>query len=307
MRKALVTGGLGFIGYHLCEKLLNEGIEVIAVDNCEKANKKSIQEEMLLSIGRNANFKYMNKRFGNVVSSSLLEGLDCVFHLASPFITRSWNNFAHIIYSHLAETKALTAACKSKNIPLVYTSSIEVYGPRFGIVTEKASMSPISKLGILKTAVEALLHEEVRRNEKGLCILRLPTVYGPWQGEEGTYHQLILTQIRGEMSKVVEDSCKVDIVYIDDVVEALWRAGNNKTLFGTYNVGSGEKDQWKKGVELLSNDYSRLLLQEPLPMEISINKFKKQFNYSPSTSLQAGLSKHKKHIEQMEKLKKFYN
>ncbi|RBW71061.1 hypothetical protein DS031_03450 [Bacillus taeanensis] len=307
MRKVLVTGGLGFIGFHLCKRLLEEGIEVIAVDKCENPNRKLVQEEMLLSIGRNANFQSINKGFGDSLFSSILKNVDCVFHLAVPAISRSWDNFGKVIFSHLTETSQLITECKNKNTQVIYLSSIEVYGPRFGILTEETPLSPITKLGLLKTAEEALIFQKLENHMRNLCVLRVPTIYGPWQGQESTYHQLLLTQIRGKMDKVVEDSCREDVIYIKDLIDILWRAGNKEEVVGVYNVGSGEKNQWKKGIELISPAYLSSLSQPFFSVEVSIKKLKNQLNFSPSTSLQIGLKEQKEHIEKMMKFKKIYS
>lgn len=263
MEKALVTGGFGFIGFHLVERLLSEGIEVIAIDEMP-AHKKNVQEEMKMRVGRNALLTIIEEKVENCPLQKWMKEVDVVFHLAaSPSEECEWQTLDKVIENNVNVTTKLVNSLH-KNIRLVYPSTIEVYGEREGVVTENTPTNPITPYGITKLASENVIKKNCLKKGNPFVILRLPTVYGPWN-----HHS-------------VPDEPADDVLYVDDVIDALMLAATTKAVNEVYHLTSKNEEE--------TNEKER-------PMILSSEKSKRLLQFTAKTSLQEGLKKLKEHIK----------
>ncbi|TWI57218.1 NAD-dependent epimerase/dehydratase family protein [Halalkalibacter nanhaiisediminis] len=298
MKKVLVTGGLGFIGYHLCERLILEGIEVIAVDEYPD-RKKAEQEEMELRLGRNALFTIIRGKLEKMEMGTLLKDIDVIFHLAaSTSIDSKWSTLARVIDNNVNLTKKLIEA-SPKTARIVYPSTIEVYGERTGIITERTPTNPTTPYGITKLASESLIQKLCPKRNMSYVILRLPTVYGPWQRDDMTYQQLLLGKIPPEL-----DRSTLDILYVDDVVEAFLLAASTMKTNEVFHLTSCLDGAWFEGLQLLGVDpelYKKRCLKTTLLAEKSENLL----GFQAKTTLKEGLAKQREHVTQWQKQQRF--
>lgn len=303
MNKAVVTGALGFIGYHLCQRLLEEGVEVIGIDACIDSKRKEIQEEMLHHFGRNAQFHFIRENLLHVRFAEFMHDVDTVFHLANSRETvRTSQHVSKKIETALAVTNKVIEACVDRNTAIVYTSSLEVYGNRFGKITETSPVSPETPLGLLKVADEALLSQKTKKANIPLLIMRLPHVFGPWQHPESLFSRLILTQLKGKTENNVElKTCPIEnFMYIDDVTKALWLASNHCFTYDIYNLASEERNQGQRVIEwLLEKPIDRKWTSERMSRSFSAEKAANNLNFRASHSLEGGLHAYREHVKKM--------
>lgn len=292
MKKALVTGGFGFIGFHLVDRLLTEGIEVIALDQMPD-ERKAIQEEMKMRVGRNALLTIVAEKIERCDLPALTRGVDVVFHLAGSTSEDSdWQTFENVIENNVNVTRMLIEALE-KGTRLVYPSTVEVYGGRTGEVKETTPTNPTTPYGITKLASENLIKRLCPKRGIPYVILRLPTVYGPFQRETMTYQQ-VLTGIE----RPTIDRSTVDVLYVDDVVDAFLLAATTKSINEIYQLSSNNKGEWFTGMKLLEkND----CINEKETMFLSGEKAERVLQFRAKTPLEEGLKKQKEHIQSLEK------
>ncbi|MDT8859620.1 NAD(P)-dependent oxidoreductase [Alkalihalobacillus sp. MEB130] len=290
MRKALVTGGLGFIGFHLVERLLSEGIEVVIIDQIPDEKKEELEEKWL-RIGRNALVTLMDKRLEDVQLEKVVKDVDVIFHLAAATSSDSkWPKLAKVIENNVSLTKMLVGATP-KNCKIIYASTVEVYGERPGQITERTPTNPTTAYGITKLASERLLAQECKKRGITYHILRLPTIYGPWQRSDMTYQQILLGKTDFEM-----DRSTLDVLYVNDCVEAFILAAGIKEKNEIFHLSSGKEGAWYEGLRLLGHDESGGSKQ--FKTTLSTEKITTILRFTPQVPLEKGLAKQREHVKQ---------
>ena len=241
MKKALVTGGAGFIGSHLARRLLAEGWEVAIVDNLSTGSKDNIPPGarfVLLDLSKDGFEKQLP---GGPV--------DAVFHLAAQSSGEiSFDDPAYDLKTNCLSTVLLLDWClKNGTKRFMYTSSMSIYGDQERQPVDEAAMpKPKSFYGIGKLASEAYagIYAGMGLNTTSL---RLFNVYGPGQNmrnlRQGMVSIYMAYILKNEPVTVKGSPDRYrDLVYIDDVVMAYMKCLDNKKTFGkSYNVGSGRK------------------------------------------------------------------
>ncbi len=242
--RALVTGGAGFIGSHLIDKLCEGGFDVVALDN--------------LSSGRIENLRrWMNSPYFTFVKADLLDineailnvirGCDIIFHLAANPEVRVGLTSPRVHYELNVATTFNLLECIRRVEGLrmmIFTSSSTVYGEPSIIPTpEDAPLKPISIYGASKMASEALIMSYAYTYGFNAIIYRLANVVGP-RSRHGVLYDFI--------KKLLEDSEKLEIlgngmqrksyVYIDDCIEAmLFCMNKSQEGVNVYNIGSEDQ------------------------------------------------------------------
>jgi nucleoside-diphosphate-sugar epimerase len=239
--KCLVTGSAGFIGSHLCERLVRDGHSVIGVDAFIPYYPRSIKEANLLALRNQRGFTHHTLDLRVDVMEPLLDGVDVVFHLAAMAgLVKSWNDFDLYQSCNLNATQRLLEAvrCSSTVKRLVYASTSSVYG-RYSTGDETMPTRPISPYGVTKLAAENLCrsYEELGL---GVVVLRYFSVYGPRQRPDMGYYRFIAALLDNQPITVYGDGQQVrGNTYIDDCIEATV-AAQHAPLGEIYNVGGGE-------------------------------------------------------------------
>jgi UDP-glucose 4-epimerase len=236
----LVTGGAGFIGSHLVDRLVKEGFNVRVIDN--------------LSSGRLVNLtQYRNGSKVEVVMGDLkkmedalkaVDGVDTVFHFAAnPEVRVSTTNPEMHFNENVVATFNLLEAMRRRDVKeLVFASSSSVYGePEQIPVSEDAPIRPVSVYGASKAACENLIHAYTKLYGIKAIILRYANVVGP-RLRHGVVWDLInkLRKNPNELEILGDGKQVRSYIYIDDAIEATmiaWRKTNNNN-YEVYNVGN---------------------------------------------------------------------
>lgn len=238
--RALVTGGAGFVGGHLCCRLLQEGWSVTAVDNLSSGHPRNLPEGVT--------FKWLDLTDEDAALELPKDGVDVVFHLAShvgqelsferPLFDLKANAFSTMIL--------LKWSVEMRVRQLVFASSMNVYGdPSELPVTEVTPVQPPSPYAVGKIASEYLC-KVYESFGVATTSLRLFNVYGPLQDmrnmKQGMVSIFMSYVARGEPVIVRGSKDRFrDFVYVDDVVDAFVRSVDARAHGNVYNVATGKK------------------------------------------------------------------
>ena len=240
--KCLVTGAAGFIGSHLCERLLQLGHPVVGVDAFIPYYPRAVKEANLAAARNHPDFAFFPLDLRDADLATVFEGVEAVFHLAAMAgLPRSWTDFALYESCNIAATQRLMeAARRSPGLRrFIYASTSSVYG-RFGSGDETLPTRPSSPYGVTKLAAEHLCRAYFEEHGLPLTVLRYFSVYGPRQRPDMGYHRFIHALLHGDEICVYGDGLQTrGNTYIDDCTAATVAA--LETPVGEiYNVGGGE-------------------------------------------------------------------
>jgi CDP-paratose 2-epimerase len=323
--RALVTGGIGFIGTNLSNRLLCDGHEVTLFDNIGRAGVGKNLDWLRNRHGSQLQFIEADVReFGAV--DRAMKGVDAVFHLAAQVaVTRSVANpLDDFSTNALGTLNVLEAARKLNPMPVfLYTSTNKVYGglEHFRVaerssryefedlpygVPETCPLDFHSPYGCSKGAADQYVHDYHRIYGLPSVVFRMSCIYGPRQfgnEDQGWVAHFALTGLRGGRLTIYGDGKQVrDLLYVDDLVELMLRACQriDKTSGQVYNVGGGPSNTISVWAELCGP--LRTLMGSLPPVEYGefrpgdqrvyvsdIRKAKEQLNWSPSVGIMEGL------------------
>ena len=238
-RRALVTGGAGFIGSHLCEALLKEGLEVVVLDNLSMGKKENVPQNATLIVGDVLDL--------NLVNSIISQGIDIVFHEAAIVsIRESMKNFYNDAMNNIMGTlNILRASIEFKVKKLIYASSMAVYSDnsKHLPVTEDYTKGPISPYGLSKLASENYLSFMAKSNDIDIAVLRYFNTFGERQTFTpyvGVITIFINKLLKGESPVIFGDGKQTrDFIYVKDIVQSNLKAMNADLHWGVFNVGTG--------------------------------------------------------------------
>ena len=244
--KAVVTGAAGFIGSHLTESLLADGLQVVGVDAFVDYYPREVKERNLATARGHRSFRLVEGSVQDMDLARVLDGASQVFHLAAQAGVRaSWGrDFAVYTDNNVLATQRLLEACVAARVPrLVFASSSSVYGDAASLpLQEQTACRPVSPYGVTKLAAEHLAN--LYHSNMGLPVvsLRYFTVYGPRQRPDMAFHRFLRAAREGSAIRLFGDGRQTrDFTYIDDIVAATRAAGNSGPPGGVYNVGGGER------------------------------------------------------------------
>lgn len=299
--QCIVTGAAGFIGSHLCERLLADGHAVTGLDCFTDYYSRGVKERNLAGLTGRPHFRFRELDLSQGVPADVVSGTEWVFHLAAmPGLTRSWLDFDSYNRHNLTATHRLLEALKGSPTlkRLVYASTSSVYG-RYASGDEALPTRPSSPYGITKLAAEQLCR--VYGDEFGVpsVVLRYFSVYGPRQRPEMGYHLFINAILQGKPIKLTGDGLQVrGNTYIADCVEATVRAA--QALPGeTFNLGGGELvtvlEVFKK-LERIIGKPALIERHPPRPGDqlatgADVTKLLRHLGWKPTTGIDDGLAK----------------
>jgi len=244
--RLLVTGAAGFIGSHLCGRLLTDGAQVLGVDRFSPYYGRE-EKEANLEILRGADgfeFREMDLCAGPV--ETLLSGVDGVFHLAAQAGVRvSWGkDFSVYLRDNILTTQRLLEACRERPLrAFVYASSSSVYGDTpEGPVKEDTFLRPVSPYGVSKLAGEHLCSLYHRNFGIHTVVLRYFTVYGPRQRPDMAFRRFLIAGIEGKPISIYGDGEQSrDFTFVSDTVEGTRLAMMKGEAGAAYNLGGGRR------------------------------------------------------------------
>jgi len=237
-RRALVTGGAGFIGSHLAHRLLREGLQVVVLDNLSMGEIENVPA--------GAEFIHDDIRADGAMQRAL-DQVDVVFHLAARVSIRaSVQTYQEDADVNLMGTLNVLRACAGRGIAkFVYASSMAVYADAPGPVplTEDHHTLPLSPYGVSKLAGENYVRLVATQSGFKAVSLRYFNTYGPGQAYTpyvGVITIFVQRLVRGEPPIIFGDGLQCrDFVFVGDVVEATWLAMLQDVDGLSLNVGSG--------------------------------------------------------------------
>ena len=244
--RVVVTGAAGFIGSHLCERLLEEGYTVVGVDSFTDYYDPARKRLHLSAAAARKGFTLVEDDLARCDIARLIDGARCVFHLAAQAgVRQSWGSeFGSYLESNVLATQRLLEALKERpSVRLVHSSSSSVYGDTRELpMREDHPTVPVSPYGATKLSAEQLC--ELYRLNDGVSYvaLRYFTVYGPRQRPDMAFSRFIVAALRGERIEVYGDGAQTrDFTYVSDAVEANMEAlaytGGDKV----FNIGGGSR------------------------------------------------------------------
>jgi len=254
-RTALVTGVAGFVGSHLGERLLGDGWHVRGVDCFTDTYARSIKEQNLSTLGRDARFAFEELDLVTANVDDLTRGVDVVFHLAGQAGVRSSWGAEFEIYTerNILATQRLLEAVSSVGLDrFVYASSSSVYGDTLELpVTEHSLPQPVSPYGVSKLAAEHLCHLYYANHGVPTVSVRYFTVYGPRQRPDMAFSRLIRAMLQGDSFPLYGDGEQTrDFTFVSDAVEATVRAAG-AAPGSIFNVGGGSRVTLNQVIGLL--------------------------------------------------------
>lgn len=243
-RHALVTGGAGFIGSHLCDRLASDGWFVTIVDNLSAGSRDSVAPLLASEQARLLECDVRDThRF-----APLFREVGCVFHLAAEVsVARSVEQPVLCADVNVLAFVEILQLARERRIPVVYASSSAVYGNRDDdAIGEDAPPAPTSPYGASKLADEAFARAATDSFGVPTVGLRFFNVYGPRQNPDGDYAAVVPAFIRAALSgkapRIHGDGLQTrDFVFVSDVVRALAESADRAADLagGVFNVGSG--------------------------------------------------------------------
>jgi nucleoside-diphosphate-sugar epimerase len=239
--QCLVTGAAGFIGSHLCERLLHDGHDVRGLDCFIPYYPRALKEANLIESRKSRNFAFWPLDLRTDPLIDAVDGVDTVFHLAAmPGLAKSWTNFDLYESCNVTATQRLLEAVRQAGVRrLVYVSTSSVYG-RFGSGDETLPTRPISPYGATKLAAEHLCRAYGEEQGVPVVVLRYFSVYGPRQRPDMGYARFVDALLSAAPIAVFGDGQQVrGNTYISDCVAATVAAAE-APVGEVYNVGGGE-------------------------------------------------------------------
>lgn len=292
MQKAVVLGGLGFIGYHLCQELLEKGVEVVCIEKQDPREYPELDEK-LMYMGRNAAFDWMLGDLDDTDGClfTKISEADTVFHMASPVSLESkWQLKNQTVQQATRWIQAISQAMK-KDAMLIFPSTVEVYGDVPGLITEETPPQPISPYGLIKYELEQSIAKEAEAHQLRYSILRLPTVFGPWQRTDMTFAQLL-----NHEEEIYKDRSTLDALYVTDVAKGFVQAATKRDRSSIYHLTSGKRNQWFIGAKLLGA-CEELLKESYTRSSLSPKKAEEQLQFTASVTIEEGIRQQEEHVQ----------
>ena len=240
--RCLVTGAAGFIGSHLCRRLLAEGHEVVGVDCFTDYYPRPIKEARIAPLRDVPGFTFVEDDIVTAALDPVARGVEVIFHEAAQAGVRaSWGDTFRIYTDNnvLGTQRMLELARRIGPCRFIYASSSSVYGEgRDRPTREDDAKRPLSPYGVTKLAGEHLCHLYTHNFGIPTLSLRYFTVYGPLGRPDMAIWKFTLAILRDEEIVLYGDGTQSrGFTYVDDVVEANLLAARSTHFDAAFNVG----------------------------------------------------------------------
>ena len=304
----LVTGGVGFIGSHVCERLLDAGHTVCALDDLNDFYDPSIKQNTLRELqSRAQSFAFVHADITNRIElNEVLSSMpfDQIIHLAARAGVRpSLEQPARYQRVNVEGTVNLLEAAKECGIKkITIASSSSVYGINSKVPFSEADpiFSAISPYAASKLACEALGHVYHHVHGMDICMLRFFTVYGPRQRPDLAIHKFTtLMQTNQPITVFGDGSTSRDYTYVDDTVEGVIACTEREFGYEIINLGESQTIKLNRLIELIESamEIKAEINHQPVqPGDVpityaNIEKAQRLLGYNPKTQIEDGIPK----------------
>ena len=321
----LVTGAAGFIGFHVAERLLSEGRNVVGLDNINNYYDPRLKEARLDRLKQHANFTFVKRDLTDRANvKALFEQHRCplVVHLAAQAGVRYSIDHPHAyIDSNLEGFINILEGCRHNHCQhLVFASSSSVYGAnsKLPFSVHDNVDHPISLYAASKKANELMAHSYSHLYRLPTTGLRFFTVYGPWGRPDMAMFLFARAILAGEPIKLFNHGkMRRDFTYVDDVVQAVVRVlgrppqGNfawdaqapdpssSAAPWKVYNIGNNRPEDLMHVVTVLEKALGKTAKKELLPMQpgdvpatyADIEDLARDIGFKPSTTIEEGIAR----------------
>lgn len=303
--RVLVTGGAGFIGSHLCERLVENGVDVVCLDNFNRYYDPRIKRGNIRHLEKQRRFSLVE---GDILKRRFLDSLfkkhpfDVIVHLAARAGVRPSIRHPGLYQRVNVEgtLNVLETGVRYDTPKFVIASSSSVYGnnQKVPFSEDDPVDHPISPYAATKKACELLAYTYHKLHSVSVTCLRFFTVYGPRQRPDMAIHKFTRLIASGrEMPVYGDGSTQRDYTYITDIIDGVWSAIDRCRDFRIYNLGESQTVELNRLIGLLEKymDASAKIKRLPdQPGDVSITfadvrKARKELGYSPHVSIEQGL------------------
>lgn len=257
--RLVVTGAAGFIGSHLCDRLLQAGHEVVGIDGFVPFYPREMKERNLAGARASKDFTLHETLIETAQDlPAILSGASAIYHLAAQAGVRaSWgDDFTGYVEHNVLGTQKLLEAAVQAGVPrVVYASSSSVYGDVMELpLRESMALSPVSPYGVTKLAAEHLVHLYGKASGLKVTSLRFFTVYGPRQRPDMAFHRFLKAVRDGKPITLYGDGEQTrDFTFITDLVDVLQASLVQGKPGLVYNVGGGQRISVLKVLETIAS------------------------------------------------------
>ena len=297
MKKVVVTGGAGFIGSHTVEKLLSEGHQVVAIDNCSTGRLENIEH-----LKGNRNLRVLVADINDEgATDTAYVGADWVIHLAAiadvvPSIEKPMDYHR----SNVSGTVTVLEMARKHGIKkLIYAASSSCYGiPKVYPTPEESPLQPQYPYALTKCLGEQYVMHYSQIYKIPAISLRFFNVYGPRSRTSGTYGAVfgvfLSQKLRGQPFTVIGDGKQSrDFTYVSDVVDAVLTSAESNVSGEIFNVGSSNHYSVNRLVELLGGE-TTFIPRRPGEPDITfadIRKITHVLGWKPKISFEEGVGR----------------
>lgn len=316
METILITGSSGFIGFHLSQRLLNDGYSVIGIDNMNDYYDVSLKQARLEILKQHHNFQFFLLDLVNRTSIMNLfkeNKITTVVNLAAQAGVRySLENPHAYVDSNLIGFVNILEACRHHNIQhLVYASSSSVYGAnkKIPFSTQDNVDNPVSLYAATKKANELMAHTYSHLYNIPTTGLRFFTVYGTYGRPDMAYFIFTKNILEGKKIKVFNyGDMQRDFTYIDDIIEGVVRVmkqiptpqtdnPNSKAPYRLYNIGNNKPVKLIDFITTIEKSLGVTAEKEFLPIQpgdvpityADVDDLYKSVGFKPSTPIEKGI------------------
>jgi len=324
-RRVLVTGAAGFIGYHLSERLLKQGDEVVGLDNLNDYYDVKLKEARLARLQKSPAFRFLKTDLGDRTGVEKIwreVKPEVVVHLAAQAGVRYSLTHPHAYArSNLEGMLDVLEACRAeKTGNLIFASSSSVYGLNQSMpFSERDNVDhPVSLYAATKKANELMAHSYSHLYGIPCTGLRFFTVYGPWGRPDMAYYKFTQAILEGkEIELYGEGKMQRDFTYVDDIVEAVARliskpaVGNPKwdgknpdpatspAPYRIYNIGNNapvELARFVSAIEAATGKKAKIVKKPVPPGDVlataaRVDDLAAAVDFRPKTSIEDGMKK----------------
>ncbi|MFL2988558.1 MAG: UDP-glucuronic acid decarboxylase family protein [Candidatus Neomarinimicrobiota bacterium] len=300
IKKVLVTGGAGFLGTHLCKKLLNKNYKVICVDNYFSSASNNISQ-----FKSNKNFTFIKQ---DVCDLNITEKIDFIYNLACPASPLHYQlDPVKTVKTNILGALNVLELAKKNNATIFQASTSEVYGdPKISPQNEDywGNVNPIGVRSCYdegKRVVETLFFDYHRQYNLNIKVCRIFNTYGPFMAKDDgrVVSNFIIQALKNKNLSIYGLGNQTrSFCFVDDLIDGIIRfMENTKSFTGPLNLGNNYEMSIKdiaQKIIILSNSkssisYTEALSDDPMQRKPDLTQAKKVINWNPQTSIDEGL------------------